>query len=461
MQVQFDATLVQRYDRPGPRYTSYPTAVQFHNDTGEAAYAAAMARGNERATPLSLYVHVPFCSSPCFYCGCTRVITRNQGAAETYIEYLSREIRWRGAAVDKHRVIEQLHFGGGSPTFMNQAQLGMVVDDLARNFRLSSSEDREYAVEVDPRTVDEFYVRALAAMGFNRISFGVQDLDPAVQQAVNRVQTVEQIRTVFDAARAADFTSISVDLIYGLPRQTPESFANTLRTVAAMRPDRIAVYGYAHMPQLFSAQKQIDTRLVPDPATKLRLLQIAVDELTGAGYEYLGLDHFAWPADELVKAQRQGTLTRNFQGYSTHGGADVIGLGMSAISQVGDAYVQNVKTLEAYYAAIGDGRLPIERGVTLSWDDRIRRHVIQRLMCDTVLSFAEVEARFELDFNDYFTGELAALQPMVADGLLVLEPHQLRLTPVGRLLMRNVAMVFDAYLQRPAAEGRVRHSQTV
>ena len=465
MKVQFDAALVARYDRPGPRYTSYPTAVQFSPGVGSAAYEEAVNSTNAGGGPLSLYVHVPFCTNPCFYCGCTRIITRNPVAGENYLRHLAEEVRMRGAQVAPSRVVDQLHFGGGSPTFLSPAQLGQAIETLGRHFQLNTGADREFAIEVDPRTVGAADVQALADLGLNRISLGVQDVDAGVQAAVNRVQPLEQVRAVIEAARRASFASVSVDLIYGLPRQTEETFARTIAAVGELRPDRVAVYGYAHLPQLFKAQRQIDATQLPDGPTRLRLLGLAIEQLVALGYEYLGLDHFALPEDELVRAQREGTLVRNFQGYSTHGGADLVALGMSAISQVGDAYVQNVKTLEAYYAALDAGRLPIERGVRLTRDDLIRRHVIQRLMCDTVMSFTEVEARFGLDFNDYFAGELAALEPMVQDGLVIREAHGLRITPVGRPLMRNVAMVFDAYLHTASmtagVEGRVRHSRTV
>ena len=461
MKVQFDAGLVARYDRPGPRYTSYPTAVQFSPAVGEAAYGAAVAATNAGLGPLSLYVHVPFCTNPCFYCGCTRVITRSPVAGANYLERLNAEIRLRGAQVDRRRVVDQLHFGGGSPTFLTPAQLAATIATIGEHFQLNTGAGREFAIEVDPRTVGPAEVHALAEMGFNRISLGVQDVDAGVQAAVNRLQPLAQVRAVIEAARQARFESVSVDLIYGLPRQSEDTFIRTLEAVAVLRPDRVAVYGYAHLPQLFKAQKQIDERQLPDGALRLRLLGLAVERLVAAGYEYLGLDHFALPGDELVRAQREGTLVRNFQGYSTHGGTDLLGLGMSAISQVGDAYVQNWKTLESYYAALETGHLPVERGVRLTRDDMIRRHVIQRLMCDAVMSFTEVEARFGLDFTDYFAGELAALEPLVQDGLVVREAHGLRITPVGRPLMRNVAMVFDAYLQAPPVEGRARHSRTV
>ncbi len=461
MNVQFDAALVARYDRPGPRYTSYPTAVRFSPVVAEAAYTAAVAATNATAGPVSVYVHVPFCASPCFYCGCTRIITRNTAAAANYLTYLNEEIRLRGAQLEGARVVDQLHFGGGSPTFLTPTQLAATLTHLGQHFRLNTGAGREFAIEVDPRTVVAADIQSLADMGFNRISLGVQDIDPVVQAAVNRVQPLEQVRTVIDAARQARFESVSVDLIYGLPCQTESTFTRTLAAVAELRPDRVAVYGYAHLPQLFKAQKHIDARALPTAATRLRLLGLAVERLTAEGYVYLGLDHFALPTDELVRAQREGTLVRNFQGYSTQGGTDLLGLGMSAISQVGDAYVQNLKTLEGYYAPLAEGRLPIERGVQLTQDDFIRRHVIQRLMCDTVMSFTEVEARFGLDFTDYFAGELVALEPMIHDGLVVREPQGLRLTPVGRPLMRNVAMVFDAYLQAPVLAGPARHSQTV
>jgi oxygen-independent coproporphyrinogen III oxidase len=445
----FDPVLVSRYDGPGPRYTSYPTAVQFHEGFGLVEYdTAARASNALDPKPLSLYVHVPFCESPCFYCGCNKVITRDHNRSRIYLDHLFTEIARQGSLYRRSRLVDQLHFGGGTPTFFSDAELAELFDVMGRHFSLRADADREYSIEIDPRTVTPERLSRLQALGFNRFSLGVQDFDPAVQVAVNRVQSEADTLALIRHARQLGIDSISVDLIYGLPRQTRDSFAKTLRTVIDARPDRIAAYSYAHLPHLFKAQRQIKVADLLTPAEKLGLLGLTVETLTAAGYVYIGMDHFALPTDELVAAQRAGTLQRNFQGYSTRAECDLIALGVSAISKVGDTYAQNAKTLPDYYRRIEAGGLAVQRGVALEPDDRLRRDVIQSLMCATQLNFATIEQRHRIAFESYFATELEQLKPLEADGLVVRERRSLRITPSGRLLMRNVAMVFDAHLRR-------------
>jgi oxygen-independent coproporphyrinogen-3 oxidase len=460
---RLDSELVARYDGFGPRYTSYPTAVQFREDFGAEAYAHEARRSNDDPIPraLSVYVHIPFCASPCFYCACTRVVTRDPVKAELYLCRLERELELQGALYDCDRVVSQLHFGGGTPTFLGASQLAELMAMLERRFTLCETEDREFSIEIDPRTVSEETVERLAGMGFNRVSLGVQDFDPLVQRAVNRVQGLDDTLTVMQAARRVGFRSVSVDLIYGLPLQTPESFSRTLDTVIAARPDRIATYGYAHLPRSFKPQRRILGSQLPAPALRLALLGLTVERLTRAGYVYIGMDHFARPEDELARALADGSLHRNFQGYSTHGGSDLIGLGMSAIGAVGDCYVQNHKTLDRYYGALDAGRLPVWRGLRLSCDDKLRRDVIQGLMCRGRVDYAALERRYELSFRRYFAAELEALAPMAEDGLVEIGPACLRVTPVGRFLVRSLAMVFDAYVARNARAGEPRFSRVI
>jgi oxygen-independent coproporphyrinogen III oxidase len=463
----FDADLVRRYDRPGPRYTSYPTAVQFHAGFGVAEYEAAARASNAGSgsappRPLSLYVHVPFCESPCFYCGCNKVITRDHAQAGRYLERLYREIELQGTLYERSRPIAQLHFGGGTPTFLSLDEIGALLAQLGRHFSLRRDRDREYSIEIDPRTLAADRLGELIGLGFNRISLGVQDFDPAVQAAVNRVQSCADTLALIRRAHELGLESVSIDLIYGLPRQNRASFARTLELVIGARPDRIAAYSYAHLPHVFKPQRQIKSADLVSPAEKLGLLGLTVERLTAAGYVYVGMDHFALPGDELVRAQRDGTLQRNFQGYSTRAECDLVGLGVSSIAKVGDAYAQNAKTLREYYAAIDAGRLAVQRGVALSADDRLRRDVIQRLMCATRLEFAALEAAHGVRFEDYFGAELAALEPLIADGLVERGARSLAITARGRLLMRNVAMVFDAHLPRLApGAGEPRFSRAV
>ncbi len=445
----FDADLVRRYDGPGPRYTSYPTAVQFHEGFGVVEYdVAARASNALDPKPLSLYIHVPFCESPCFYCGCNKVITRDHGRSRFYLEHLFLEIERQGKLYDRTRQVDQLHFGGGTPTFLNDDEMYELFEVMRKHFSLKDDADREYSIEIDPRTVDPARLKRLQTLGFNRFSLGVQDFDTQVQEAVNRIQSEEETLNLIGHARRIGIESISVDLIYGLPRQSLASFRSTLEKVIEARPDRIAAYSYAHLPHLFKAQRQIKTADLVSPEYKLGLLGLTVETLTEAGYVYIGMDHFALPTDELVKAQQAGTLQRNFQGYSTRAECDLIALGVSSISKVGDTYAQNAKTLPEYYRLIESGNLAIKKGVALQPDDRLRRNVIQALMCATRLEFDAIEAEHRIDFEQYFAPELTALAALERDGLVIREQRSIVITARGRLLMRNVAMLFDAHLRR-------------
>jgi oxygen-independent coproporphyrinogen-3 oxidase len=461
--IAFNADLLRRYDRPGPRYTSYPTAPQFHPDFGERQLREVAATSNGDPIPrrLSLYVHVPFCASPCFYCGCNRIITRDKARGAAYLARLYREIALTAGLFDRDREVIQLHFGGGTPNFLSPAQLGEVVETLRSHFRFSDSADRDISIELDPRFVDAEDIARLAAIGFNRASFGVQDFDPAVQEAVNRLQSVEQTRAVVDACRAHGFRSVNIDLIYGLPGQTREGFARTLDIVADMRPDRVAVYGYAHMPHLFKPQKQIDETLLPSGETKLALLQLAIERLVAAGYLYIGMDHFALPDDELALAQARGGLHRNFMGYTTHADSDLVGLGVSAISHIGDSFSQNPRDLPSWQAALDEGRLPVFRGMRLDEDDQLRADLIQQLMCQGEVPMAALERRYAIDFASYFATALERLAPLAEDGLVRIEADRIAVTSRGRLLLRNIAMCFDRYLDQPATIATPRFSRAI
>ena len=460
---RFDADLLRRYDRPGPRYTSYPTAPQFHAGFGEEQLRAAAAASNGDPIPrrLSLYVHVPFCMSPCFYCGCNRIITRDLARGETYLVRLYREIALAAELFDRDREVIQLHLGGGTPNFLSPPQLRELVDTLRSHFRFSDSPTRDLSIELDPRFTNPADISELAKIGFNRASFGVQDFDPEVQKAVNRIQSVEETRAVVDACRASGFRSVNIDLIYGLPKQTPEGFGKTLDTVLEMRPDRLAVYSYAHLPNLFKPQKQINAEDLPDPATKLSLLQLAIEKLTAAGYVFIGMDHFALPDDDLAQAQERGSLHRNFMGYTTHADSDLLGLGVSAISHIGDSFSQNPRDLPSWQIALDEGRLPVFRGMRLEEDDVLRAELIQSLMCQGVIPVAALERRYGIDFAAYFAEALDQLQPLVADGLVRIEPDRIAATTQGRLLLRNIAMCFDRYLTPPQEGVAPRFSRAI
>ncbi|HEY5806406.1 MAG TPA: oxygen-independent coproporphyrinogen III oxidase [Povalibacter sp.] len=448
--MTFDPALLQRYDKAGPRYTSYPTALQFDKSFDESMLREHIRRSNAELIPrrLSLYLHIPYCFSPCFYCGCTRVITRDLSRGRAYVERLVREIAMVGAMFDRDRDVIQLHLGGGTPNFLRPRELGELMDSLVSHFHLSASPARDYSIELDPRTVEAGDVYLYAALGFNRASLGVQDFDPVVQQAVNRIQSVEQTLQVIEACRAERFRSVNVDLIYGLPKQTAQGFGRTLDIVTDARPDRLAIYGYAHLPHMFKGQRQIEAADLPSAEAKLDLLRLAIDKLTAAGYVYIGMDHFALPEDELAKAYVAGTLHRNFMGYTTHDQCDLVGLGMSAISHISDSFSQNARDVTTWEAALDEGRLPLWRGLRLATDDVIRADVIQDLMCNGQVDPSEIERRHDIDFHEYFAAEVTRLQPLIADGLVSMEAGRIAVTSRGRLLVRIIAMCFDHYLNR-------------
>ena len=453
--------LLQRFDVSGPRYTSYPTADRFVEAFGYDEYSAALAHRRSGAAamalPLSVYVHIPFCESLCYYCACNKIITKHHERAEPYLRYLSREIDLHTAQLGIGQPISQVHLGGGTPTFFNDRQLAELMDMLRRNFTLAPG--GEYSIEVDPRTVDAQRLSVLHGLGFNRLSFGVQDFDPEVQKAVHRIQPAEQVFALVEAARGIGFESINVDLIYGLPRQTPESFQRTLAQVNQLRPDRIALYAYAHLPERFKPQRRILQADLPAAAGKVSMLAASLDALMGAGYVYVGMDHFALPEDALAIAKRQGRLHSNFQGYSTQPDCDLIGLGVSAIGKVGATYSQNAKTLEEYCDYLDQGRLPVVRGLALSRDDVVRRAVIMALMCQGELQFESIELAHLIDFRSYFATELETLQTLQEQGLATVHSTGITVTEQGWFFIRAVAMVFDRYLQ--ADRNRARFSRII
>jgi oxygen-independent coproporphyrinogen-3 oxidase len=452
--ISFDPELLRRYDKAGPRYTSYPTAVQFHDGFGPARYRALAAATNAEVPqrPLSLYFHLPFCDTVCFYCACNKVVTKNRARAAPYLERLHREISLQGALFDRARVVEQLHWGGGTPTFISQDEMRALMAETRRHFQLRDDDRGEYSIEVDPREVYEGTLALLRELGFNRLSMGVQDFDPVVQRAVNRIQGEDETLAVLADARRLGFRSINMDLIYGLPRQTDESFSRTLDKIIAAAPDRLSVFNYAHLPQMFKTQRQINEAELPSPEIKLNILQHTIERLTAAGYVYIGMDHFARPDDELAVAQRSGTLYRNFQGYSTRAGCDLIGMGVTSISQVGDSYSQNLRTLEEYSERLDGNDLAVFRGVDLDADDRLRRAVIMQLICHLHLDMAAIERAHGIRFSDYFAVELGDLRPMQADGLVDITPQRIEVLPRGTLLIRNICMVFDKYLRAQAGQ---------
>ncbi len=458
--VEFDADLIARLSRNGPRYTSYPTADRFTESFGyrDFLHAVADLRTRGGGKPLSLYLHIPFCDTVCYYCACNKIVTKNREKAATYLAYLKREVEMQGRLFAGMNEVEQLHLGGGTPTYLSDAQMEDLMAHLRRCFRFAPDSVGEYSIEIDPRTVSAERVHSLRRQGFNRISLGVQDFDPDVQRAVNRIQPEAETRAIIAAARDAGFRSVSIDLIYGLPKQTPDTMRATLEKVIDASPDRIAVYHYAHLPHLFKAQRRIDEADMPDSDTKLRMLQLCIERLTAAGYVYIGMDHFARPDDDLAIAQQQGRLHRNFQGYSTHAGTDLVACGVSAIGAVGATYSQNVKTLDAYYDALDRNELPVARGARLSMDDALRRTIIQKLMCQFELSVSTIELAFPIAFHAYFAREMVQLAELERDGLVELAPDWISVTLKGRLLIRNVCMVFDRYL---ATRGSTTHSKTV
>ena len=449
-----DQALLQRYDCTGPRYTSYPTALQFCSSFRADDYRRWVDDSNNDPipSPLSLYFHIPFCNTVCYYCGCSKIVTGDKSRADDYVGLLKKEIRLQGELFASDRQVTQMHWGGGTPTFLSDEAIRDILDAARQAFHFTDSDDAEYSIEVDPRTVDPARIARLRDMGFNRISFGVQDFNHKVQQAVHRVQDTQQILDNIAAAKQSGFGSINLDLMYGLPFQSVDSFSATLDTTINADPDRIAVYNYAHLPEMFKPQRRIDAGDLPSPQQKLDILQLTIDKLQQAGYVYIGMDHFAKADDALVKAQNEGTLHRNFQGYSTHADCDIVAMGITAISSIGDNYAQNVKTVEDYAELLEQNQIPVYRGIELEPDDILRRQIINQLLCHFELDIKQLEAEWQFDFMRYFDNALPALEQMQQDGLLTLDAERLVVTPAGRLLARNVCMQFDRYLQERKSE---------
>jgi oxygen-independent coproporphyrinogen-3 oxidase len=458
----FDPQIIRRFDVNGPRYTSYPTADRFVEAFDSEAARLWLGKRNIGgiSRPLSLYFHIPFCNTICYYCACNKIITKDHGRSAKYLKYLGKELALQSRYLEgrdgEHEVI-QLHWGGGTPTFLSHDEMRQLMAATRRHFRLL--EGGEYSIEVDPRKVDETTVALLGELGFNRMSVGVQDFDERVQVAVNRVQSEEETARVIDAARANGFKSVSIDLIYGLPHQTVMGFNRTLERVLAMDPERLSIYNYAHLPSLFKPQRRIAEPDLPSADTKLQILALAIRKLTEAGYVFIGMDHFAKPDDELAVAQRQGRLHRNFQGYSTYADSDMLSFGISSIGKVGPTYSQNVKTLDDYYDRLDEQMLPVFRGIELNADDILRRSIIQALMCHFELSIESIESAHLIDFHKYFAAELEELKEMERAGLLKIEPEWITVLPPGRMLVRVIAMAFDRYLR--ADRQRTRYSKVI
>ncbi|QLG87517.1 oxygen-independent coproporphyrinogen III oxidase [Chitinibacter bivalviorum] len=452
--VDFDRELIVRYDGKGPRYTSYPTADRFTHPISSEQYRGILQQRSPGAllNPLSLYFHIPFCNTVCYYCGCNKIITKDTGKADLYINYLTKEIEMHAAELPNRPKVGQLHLGGGTPTFMSEAQLTRLMNVVRTHFDLLPT--GEFSIEIDPRKVGEPMIKTLAELGFNRMSVGIQDFNPAVQEAVNRIQSEQETRSVIEAARMHGFKSVSVDLIYGLPKQTAESLAKTIERVLTLRPDRIALYNYAHLPERFMPQRRINEAELPSADVKLDILQNSITQLIEAGYVLIGMDHFALPNDDLAVAQRRGRLQRNFQGYSTHADCDLLAFGVSSIGKIGAHYQQNVKTLEEYYEKLDANEFPVVRGLQMNSDDLIRRAVIQALMCQFELYYQAIEVSYMIDFLDYFSEEITLLQPLMDDGLITIEADGLFVTAKGRLLIRSIAMIFDQYLRTKTTQAR-------
>ncbi len=445
--LEFDLDLIRRYDKSGPRYTSYPTAIQFHEGFDSQQYARIARASNDTGRPLSLYFHIPFCDTLCFYCACSKIATKNRAHAAPYLADLHREIALQAALFDDQRVVDQLHWGGGTPTFISHDQMRELMAVTRRYFKLHDDDQGEYSIEIDPREVRRDTLKVLRQLGFNRLSMGVQDFDERVQKAVNRIQSEEQTFQVLQQARDYGFKSVSLDLIYGLPFQSVDSFLRTLDKVIAAEPDRLSVFNYAHLPEMFKPQRRINVEELPSAAEKLAILQATIERLAQAGYVFIGMDHFARPDDELAIAQRQGSLYRNFQGYSTHADCDLIGLGVTSIGKVANSYGQNAKTVDEYHEALSRGELPLIKGLLLDEDDILRRQVMTALICHFELRYNDIALPDGVLFGDYFSSEMLVLGKMENDGLLLVEPQGIRVLPRGRLLIRNICMVFDRYLK--------------
>jgi oxygen-independent coproporphyrinogen-3 oxidase len=434
--------LVQKYNVAGPRYTSYPPATKFTDKISFSELGEKISTNNQSDRDLSLYFHIPFCETLCWFCGCTTVITLNHSMGKTYLDYLEREVAHVAAKLNPKRKVVQLHWGGGSPSFLAPDEIRRLGDIIKRHFQFS--DDIEAGVEIDPRRLSREHIEALTDVGFNRASLGVQDFEPKVQEAIHRIQPREMTQRVLDWARELGFGSVNFDLIYGLPHQTADSFNRTLDAVLEMQPDRLAVFSYAHVPWVKPAQKILEQKILPTPEVKLQLLKNVIERLTENNrYTYIGMDHFAKETDELVIAQRNKTLQRNFQGYSTRGQSDIYAFGMSAISQIPDAYWQNEKELPKYYSALDENKLPLSRGYFVTDDDKIRREAIMRVMCDLSADFKNLSQKLGVDFATYFANEIASLKSFEADGLILFSPKGFEVTDAGRLFIRNIAMCFD------------------
>jgi oxygen-independent coproporphyrinogen-3 oxidase len=458
--LHLDTELLRRYDRAGPRYTSYPSAPHFGLSFNEQKFRAQLRLSNEDPIPadLSLYVHVPFCFSPCLYCGCTRVISRDRSRGAPYVSRLQREISLVAPLIDRDRDVVQLHLGGGTPNFLAPADLAGLLEAIRHHFHLRDGPGLDFSIELDPRSLAPGDAGRLASLGFNRASLGVQDFDPLVQRAVNREQGVERTLEAIEECRSAGMRSVNVDLIYGLPRQTVEGFSRTLEALLAVRPERFAIYGYAHLPELFKPQRRIVAAELPDARLRLELLELAVAMLGERGYCFIGMDHFALPEDDLARAQQSGNLHRNFMGYTTHADCDLVGFGVSAISHVGYSYSQNHRDLRAWETRVDEGRIPVWRGRELDADDRLRAEVIQQLMCQGAIDVAEFETRRGIEFRSYFADALAQLEPLVGDGIVRVGEGRIEATSQGRFLLRIIAMCFDRYHARADAP---RHSRVI
>ncbi len=445
----FDLAVIKKYDKAGPRYTSYPTAPMFHAGIGAADYEATLRRVAADDAPLSLYIHIPFCNTVCYYCGCNKIVTKQYHRAAPYLDLLLKEIDHVADVMgNSKRPVTQLHFGGGTPTFMSNDQMRTIMTRLRERFNFVAKDEGEFSIEIDPRECDEDTVRVLEEIGLNRMSMGVQDFDPIVQKAVNRIQSREETLRVLNEARAHGFESMNIDLMYGLPHQSVDTFNATLDTIIEFSPDRIALFNYAHLPHMFMPQRRIDEAAIPSPQEKLNILEHSINKLLAAGYVFIGMDHFAKPDDELTIAQQEGKLYRNFQGYSTQADCDLIGFGVTSIGYVGGGFFQNRKDMDAYAESVESGEFPVFRGYILSDEDHLRRQVIMRLMCDFALDYARFETAFGINFREHFADGLSDLKEMASDNLVDLRDDGLTVLPAGRLLIRNVAMVFDEYLQK-------------
>jgi len=445
--VEFDPQLIKRYDKAGPRYTSYPTAVQFSDDYNSDSYKKFAQKSNQSGQALSLYFHIPFCDTVCFYCGCNKVVTKDRSKAAPYLERVYKEIEMQAKLFDSERKVNQLHWGGGTPTFISHNEMRELMAHTRKHFNLHDDDSGEYSIEIDPREVSRDSIKLLRELGFNRMSLGVQDFNPAVQKAVNRIQTREQTLGALNAAREENFKSISVDLIYGLPLQSVESFSQTLDELIEISPDRVSVFNYAHLPERFKPQRRINEDELPEASVKLAIFKLCMEKLTSAGYVYIGMDHFAKPDDELTIAQENGKLYRNFQGYATHADCDLVGIGVTSIGTIANSFAQNVRTMDEYYAKIDAGELAIFRGVEIDHDDIIRREAIMQLICHFKLDFSILEKRFDIIVKDYFANELTRYKTMVDDGLITMDDQGIVVTSRGRLLIRNICMVFDRYIK--------------